>query len=253
MRGSNPALNSKIFTGLISEADARMTVQGTINRTGVLVLLTMASATWTWSLAAQESPAVLPLMFLGLVGGLACALATLFVKRWAPVTAPAYALAEGLILGGISAAYGMAKAGSAAHVQAGPNIAVQAVGLTMATLAVMLVAYSTGVIKVTDRFRTVVIAATGAIAVFYLVAMVVGLFGVRVPLLHDNGPLGILFSLAVVVIAALNLAIDFSFIQAGAAAGAPRYMEWYGAFGVMVTLIWLYLEILRLLSKLRSR
>jgi uncharacterized YccA/Bax inhibitor family protein len=243
MRGSNPALNPNTFTALAGTDTARMTVQGTINKTGLLVLLTMASATWTWSLAYQGSPLVGPLILVGLVGGLGMAIATLLVKRWAPATAPAYALAEGLVLGGISAIYNVASHG----------IAIQAVALTFGTLALMLVAYSTGVIRVTQRFRTVVVAATGAIALFYLATLVLGLFHIQIPLVHDSGPLGILFSAVVVTIAAMNLAIDFDFISAGAAAGAPRFMEWYGAFGVMVTLIWLYLEILRLLSKLRSR
>ncbi len=243
MRGSNPALNSNTFTSLAGTATAGMTVQGTINKTGILVLLTMASATWTWNLAGDDMAAAAPLILLGLIGGLAGALTTIFVKRWAPITAPLYALCEGLLLGGISRMYNVASHG----------IAVQAVALTFATLAVMLLAYSTGIIRVTERFRTVVIAATGAIALFYLVAMGLSFFNVHVPLLQSGGTFGILFSLAVVAVAAANLALDFSFIQAGAAAGAPRFMEWYGAFGVMVTLIWLYLEILRLLTKLRSR
>ncbi len=243
MRGSNPALNPGTFTSVAGTATAGMTVQGTINKAGILVLLTMASAAWTWSLAAEGSPSVGPLVLLGLLGGLVAALVTVFAKRWAPVTAPIYAVLEGLILGGVSAIYNAASHG----------IAIQAVGLTFGTLVVMLLAYSTGVIRVTQRFRTVVVAATGAIALFYVVSMALGFFHVGVPMLYSSSPLGIAFSVAVVAIAAFNLAIDFDFIQAGAAAGAPRFMEWYGAFGVMVTLIWLYLEILRLLSKLRSR
>jgi uncharacterized YccA/Bax inhibitor family protein len=243
MRGSNPALNPGTFTSVAGTATAGMTVQGTINKTGILMLLTMGSATWTWSLAGRNPDAVGPLVLLGLLGGFGLALTTVFVKRWAPVTAPLYALLEGLLLGGVSALYNAASHG----------IAIQAVGLTFGTLVVMLLAYSTGVIRVTQRFRTVVVAATGAIALFYLVSLALGFFSVRVPVLYSSGPYGILFSVAVVIVAAFNLALDFNFIQAGAAAGAPRFMEWYGAFGVMVTLIWLYLEILRLLSKLRSR
>jgi uncharacterized YccA/Bax inhibitor family protein len=243
MRGSNPALNSSTFTSLAGTTTAGMTVQGTINKTGILMLLTMASAAWTWNLAGRDMEAAAPLILLGLIGGLGCALATVFVKRWAPATAPLYALLEGLVLGGVSRIYNTNSHG----------IAVQAVALTFATLAVMLLAYSTGIIRVTERFRTVVIAATGAVALFYISAMVLGLFHIHLPLLHEGGTISILFSLAVVALAAANLALDFSFIQAGAAAGAPRFMEWYGAFGVMVTLIWLYLEVIRLLSKLRSR
>jgi uncharacterized YccA/Bax inhibitor family protein len=244
MRGSNPILNSSTFVNGVNVAAAtdRMTVQGTINKTGLLVLLAMASATWSWHVAATDPDAAPGLLLLGLLGGLGAAFATIFAKRWAPATAPVYAVLEGLVVGAVSQ-----MANTASH-----GIAVQAVSLTFAVLAAMLVAYSTGIIRVTRRFVTVVVAATGAIMLLYLVNLGLTLFAhTRLPMLSDASPLGIGFSLVVVAIAAANLAIDFSFIESASAAGAPRYMEWYGAFGVMVTLIWLYLEILRLLSRIR--
>ncbi len=154
-----------------------------------------------------------------------------------------YALLEGLALGGISAIFDFRY----------PGIAIQAVGLTFGTLFVLLAIYSTGIIKVTDKMRIGIIAATGGIALFYLLEMVLGFFGVHFVAVNGSGPIGIAFSLFVVAIAALNLVLDFDFIERGVAFGAPKYMEWYGAFGIMVTLVWLYLEILRLLSKMRSR
>jgi uncharacterized YccA/Bax inhibitor family protein len=158
-------------------------------------------------------------------------------------TAPIYALLEGLFLGGISAIF------EAQY----PGIVIQAVSLTFGTLFCLLLAYRSGIIKVTENFKLGVAAATGGIALIYLATLVLGLFGVRMPFIHESGLIGIGFSLFVVVIAALNLVLDFDFIESGAKSGAPKYMEWYAAFGLMVTLIWLYIEILRLLAKLRSR
>ena len=182
-------------------------------------------------------------MIGGLIGGMVTAFVTIFKKNWAPLTAPLYALLEGPVLGGFSAMFEKAY----------PGIAVQAVGLTFGTLFVLLLAYKSGIIRATQRFKTGVIAATGGIAVFYLVAMLLGFFHVSVGVLYSSSSWGIAFSLFVVIIAALNLVIDFDMIESGVGMGAPRYMEWYGAFGLMVTLIWLYLEILRLLAKARRR
>jgi uncharacterized YccA/Bax inhibitor family protein len=168
---------------------------------------------------------------------------TVFKKSRAGVTAPIYALLEGLLLGGLSAIF------EAQY----PGIVIQAVGLTFGTLFCLLVAYTSRMIKVTQNFRLGVFAATGGIALFYLASMVLGFFGIHIPYIHEGGLIGIGFSLFIVVIAALNLVLDFDFIEQAAAQGAPRYMEWYGAFGLIVTLVWLYIEILRLLSKLRSR
>jgi len=185
----------------------------------------------------------MPWMIGGILGGLVTALLTIFKRSWAPITAPLYALLEGLALGGISAFFERSYHG----------IAAEAVGLTFSVLFVMLIAYKTGVIRATERFKLGVIAATGGIAVFYLVAMVLNLFHVNVGILYSGSPWAIGFSVFVVIIAALNLVLDFDMIETGVRIGAPKYMEWYGAFGLMVTLIWLYLEILRLLANSRRR
>jgi uncharacterized YccA/Bax inhibitor family protein len=243
-RTSNPALNEKAFQGQVAVEEA-MTLQGTVNKTGLLLLCVVVTAAWTWGLSHSNEPdAALPWMMGGLLGGLVVALVTIFKKNWAPVTAPIYALLEGLALGGISALFEKAY----------PGVAIQAVGLTFGTLFVMLLAYKTGIIKATQGFKIGVIAATGGIAVFYLVEMALSIFfHVQVPAVNGSGFWGIAFSLFVVIIAALNLVLDFDMIETGVRYNAPKYMEWYGAFGLMVTLIWLYLEILRLLAKARRR
>ena len=244
MRTSNPALNEKAFKAQVAIGDA-MTLQGTVNKTGVLLLCVVATAAWTWGLSHSPAPeAVYPWMIGGLVGGFVVALVTIFKKNWSPFTAPIYALLEGLALGGISSIFEKTY----------PGVAIQAVGLTLGTLFVMLLAYKTGMIRATQGFKIGVIAATGGIAVFYLLQMVLSMFfHINVPAINASGPWGMAFSLFVVIIAALNLVLDFDMIETGVSGGAPKYMEWYGAFGLMVTLIWLYLEILRLLGKARRR
>ena len=181
-------------------------------------------------------------MFGGLFGGLVVAMITIFKARWAPRTAPLYAVLEGLALGGISAMFEARF----------PGIVIQAVGLTFGTLFALLFAYKSRLIRATENFKLGVFAATGGIALVYVVSIVGGLFGWLMPVIHESGTLGILFSLFVVVVAALNLVLDFDFIERGEGV-APRYMEWYAAFGLIVTLVWLYLELLRLLAKLRER
>ena len=241
---SNPALNEKTFKGQVAYGEA-MTLQGTVNKTGLLLLCVVATAAWTWGLAHSNTPeAVYPWMIGGIIGGFVVALVTIFKKTWSPFTAPMYALLEGLALGGISALFEKTY----------PGVAIQAVGLTLGTLFVMLLAYKTGLIRATQGFKIGVIAATGGIAVFYLVEMALSFFlHVQVPAINGSGPWGIAFSLFVIAIAAFNLVLDFDMIETGVNGGAPKYMEWYGAFGLMVTLIWLYLEILRLLGKVRRR
>jgi uncharacterized YccA/Bax inhibitor family protein len=245
MRTSNPALNERAFQGERAVLGDTMTLQGTVNKTGVLLICAVATAAWTWNLFLHShSPqTVLPLAILGGIGGLIVAMITIFKKQWAGVTAPIYALLEGLVLGSISAILELRF----------PGIAIQAVSLTFGTLVVLLLAYRTGLIAVTEKFRLGVIAATGGIALFYIVEIVLGFFGIHFTAINGSGAIGIGFSIFVVIIAALNLVLDFDFIETGVRVGAPKYMEWYGAFGLMVTLIWLYFEILRLLSKLRSR
>jgi uncharacterized YccA/Bax inhibitor family protein len=222
-----------------------MTVQGTVNKTGILLICAIVTAAWTWNVFTRthDPQSVQIPMIAGLIGGLIFALVTIFKKTWAPVTAPIYALLEGLVLGGISVTMNAYW----------PGIAAEAVSLTFGTLLVMLLAYSSGLIPVTDKFRLGIVAATGGIAIFYVLEMVLGLFGIHFAAVNGSGAIGIGFSIFVVIVAALNLVLDFDFIETGARAGVPKYMEWYGAFGLMVTLVWLYLEILRLLSKSRSR
>jgi uncharacterized YccA/Bax inhibitor family protein len=244
-RSGNPALKESTFRGLPVAAEGEgMTIEGTVNKTYVLFLLLIVGV--AGAVVAEES-ALYGLMMLGAIGGLITAVVTVFRKQWAPITAPIYAVLQGLFVGGISLVM------EAAY----PGIVLPAVSLTFGTLFALLTAYRTGLIKVTENFRLGVAAATGAIFVVYVAQFVLGLVGVQVGFLHDAifgaGWLGIGVSVVVIIVAALNLVLDFDFIEHGAAARAPKYMEWYGAFGLLVTLIWLYLEILRLLSKLRSR
>lgn len=252
MKTANPALGDSTFRDLAAsqyggaiDSAARMTLSGTVNKTGVLLICAFATAAWTWNLFVQSRNVadVAPLLLIGGIGGFICAMVTVFKKEWSPVTAPIYALLEGLVLGGLSAIFDLRY----------PGIAIQAVSLTFGTLFVLLLAYRSGLIKVTQKFRLGVIAATGGIMVFYLLQMMLGFFGVRFLAVNGSGTIGIAFSLFIVAIAALNLVLDFDFIERGVNFGAPKYMEWYGAFGIMVTLVWLYLEMLRLLSKINSR
>ena len=240
-RTGNPALKESTFRGVHAAlGEEAMTLQGTVNKTGISLLILLAAAAFVWN-----SPLVvaMPFVYVGLVGGLVTALITIFKNTVAPFTTPLYAIFEGLLLGGISKFYEMQFHG----------IVINAVGLTFGTLAVLLLVYSTGLIRPSENFKLGIVAATGAIAVLYMVSMVLGFFGKSVPFIHDSGPIGIGFSLFVVGLAAMNLVLDFDFIERGAAGSAPKYMEWVGAFGLLVTLVWLYLEILRLLAKLQGR
>jgi uncharacterized YccA/Bax inhibitor family protein len=243
MRSGNPALTAETFTGVraTSREDA-MTIEGTVNKTAFSLIVLLLMATWTWNMGVAD-PRSGPLVLLGVIGGLVTALVTVFKKTWAPVTTPIYAAFEGLALGGVSAMFESRY----------PGIASQAIFLTFGTLGALLLAYRSGFIRATENFKLGVFAATGGIGLVYLVGFVMSFFGASIPLIHGSGTVGILFSLFVVGVAALNLVLDFDFIEEGAKRGAPKYMEWYGAFGLLVTLVWLYLEILRLLSKLRER
>ncbi len=243
-RSTNPVLKEKAFAGPIATGET-MTVQGTVNKTGLLLFFVVITAAWTWGLSHSETPeAAFPWMIGGAIGGFVTALVNIFKKEWSPIAAPIYALLEGLFLGGISAYFEKAY----------PGIAVEAVSLTFAVLFVLLLAYKLGIVRATRGFKLGVIAATGAIALVYFANMVMSLFfHSTISVLYSSTPLGIGVSIVVVIIAALNLVIDFDMIETGAKMGAPKYMEWYGAFGLMVTLIWLYMEILRLLGKLRRR
>jgi len=251
-RSGNPTLQESTFLDLASGSVVRrdsdaMTLSGTVNKTGLLLLLALLTASFAWNQSLDANKELLPqasiYLWGGMLGGFVLALVTTFKKTWSPVTAPLYALVEGFFLGAISAMFEVRFNG----------IVFQAVLLTFGTLFALLFAYRSGLIKATENFKLGVVAATGGIALVYLATIVLGFFGVSVPFIHDSGLIGIGFSLFVVVIAALNLVLDFDFIETGVAQGAPKYMEWYGAFGLMVTLVWLYIEFLRLLSKLQSR
>jgi uncharacterized YccA/Bax inhibitor family protein len=240
LRSGNPALTAKTFEGLYSAGGRAMTIDGTVNKTAILLFIVLATASVSWSNALGGAFSLLA--GVGAFGGFIVGLVTAFKKEWAPFTAPLYAALEGLFLGAISVILE----------QSFPGIVLQAVGLTFGTLFALLVAYKSGLIQATENFKLGVVAATGGIALLYLVSFVLSFFNIRIPFIHEGGTYGIIFSAIVVVIAALNLVLDFDFIEQGARDGAPSYMEWYGAFGLMVTLIWLYIEILRLLAKLRS-
>jgi uncharacterized YccA/Bax inhibitor family protein len=247
MRTANPALNNKTFAQFASQAadDTAMTIQGTVNKTGFLLLLLVGAASLTWStdVTSWGGGGIGGLAVGGAIGGFIFAMITIFKKTWAPVTAPIYAFLEGLFLGALSSTLEMRF----------PGIVIQAVALTFGTLFALLMAYKSGLIKATENFKLGIVAATGGIALVYLATIVLGFFGINIPYIHGSGTIGIGFSVFVVVIAALNLVLDFDFIENGAEYGAPKYMEWYASFGLMVTLVWLYIEILRLLSKLSSR
>jgi len=242
MRTANPALNDSVFT-IEGTYDNVMTLQGTVVKTAVLLVLVLVGAAFTWTQVASNPQVTYTYMIAGAVVGFILALVTIFKKTAAPYTSPIYALAEGVFLGALSAVFEM-------HY---PGIVPQAVGLTFGTLAALLAAYSSGLIRATENFKLGVVAATGAICLVYLVSIVLNLFGSGIPYIHGSGWIGIGFSLFVVVIAAMNLVLDFDFIENGVERGAPKYMEWYAAFGLVVTLVWLYIEILRLLAKLRGR
>ena len=244
LRSSTPILKESTFTGQAITGES-MSVQGIVNKTGLLLLLVVVGAAWTWGLSHSPEPAAAyPWMIGGALIGFILALVTSFKATWSPLTSPIYSLCEGLFLGGISAFFEKSY----------PGIAIQAVALTFGVMFVLLLAYKTGIIRATRGFKLGVIAATGAIALVYAANFVVQLFGLsHFSFLYSSTPLGIGISIVVVIIAALNLILDFDFIETAARMGAPKYMEWYGAFGLMVTLIWLYLEILRLLAKTRRR
>lgn len=249
MRSSNPVLTDNTFPGYgyidITKTD-KMTMQGVVFKTAILLLLTLLTAGWTWTQfykAGADAAAVSPWMMGGVFGGFIVAMITVFKPTWSPATAPLYALLEGFFIGGLSAIMELSF----------PGIVIQATILTFGTLLAMLAAYQSGLIRATENFKLGIVAATGGIALVYLATMVLGFFNIQVPFIHGNGAIGIGFSLFVVIIAALNFVLDFDFIEQGEKKGAPKYMEWYAGFALMVTLIWLYIEFLRLLSKLRSR
>lgn len=253
MRTANPALNDAAFRSesYDSPRSQTMTVNGAVLKTGILTALLLAAAGVSWSIVfpngvgdgmSVNRPAMLMSIFGGLIVGFIASLVICFSPKTSPYVAPIYAVAEGALLGAFSGFFEGQYQG----------MVLQAGLLTVGVLVTMLLAYTSGLIRATEKFKMGVIAATGAICLVYLATIVLSLFGIAVPYIHAAGPIGIGFSVIVVVIAALNLILDFDVIESGARANAPKYMEWYGAFGLMVTLVWLYIEILRLLLKLRN-
>ena len=247
MESSNPTLNEKVFgAARVGLGEPAMTVQGTVNKTFILLAVLMATAMWTWSKTSDPSSAgfVGITFIVSMIAGLILAVATSFKPKWSPVTAPLYAACEGLLLGIVSSYFEMRY----------PGIVIQAVGLTFAVTFAMLLGYKAGFLQATAGFRKGLMIAMMGIFLFYMVVMIAGFFGIHAPgFINGGGPLGIAFSLFVVTIAALSLILDFDIIESGAREGLEKYMEWYGAFALMVTLVWLYMEILRLLSKISRR
>jgi uncharacterized YccA/Bax inhibitor family protein len=218
-----------------------MTLDGAVNKTAISMGILLLAAYYTYS------NAIMDYILIGFIGGFIVAIVTIFKKEWSPITVPIYAVLEGLALGGISKMYANAFE---------PGIVPQAIMLTLGILFALLFAYKAKIIQATENFKLGVFAATAGIGIVYLVSFLMSMFGGgSLPVMDPTNAsmLSIGFSLFVVAIASLNLVMDFDFIEQGAANGAPKYMEWYGAFGLLVTLIWLYLEILRLLAKLSSR
>ncbi len=244
-KSGNPALN--VFQNTVSiPGEGTMTETGTLNKFFLLFLLVMASASLTWK-AFYDGVAVMPWMIGSAILGFIVAITITFKKEWAAYLTPIYGLLEGVFLGGISAVYNNVFAKTA------PGIITQAVLLTFGAVIAMFLLYRFRVIKATEKFKSIIFVATAGIAIFYGLSVVLRMFGIDIPFIHEGSTLGIGFSLFVVAIAALNLILDFDMIEKGVAAGSPKYMEWYGAFGLLVTIVWLYLEILRLLAKLSSR
>ncbi|MBF0593531.1 MAG: Bax inhibitor-1/YccA family protein [Candidatus Omnitrophica bacterium] len=259
-RSSNPTLKEGLFSDASVLSDGQvMTIQGAVNKTLIMLLLLIAAAAWVWMgvmpliqasqqgaaavAAAQGRGIALPFAFGGAIVGFILAMVISFKPQWSGYLAPVYAIAEGFFIGGISAFIEFMY----------PGIVMQATLLTFATLFCLLMAYKTGIIRVTEKFRLGIFVATAAIMVIYLINMVMGFFHASMPFIAGGGFWGIAFSMVVVGIAALNLVLDFDLIERGAESGAPKYMEWYSGFALMVTLVWLYIEILNLLMKLRSR
>jgi uncharacterized YccA/Bax inhibitor family protein len=246
-KSSNPVISEKAFgQATVIEGDQAMTIRGTINKFGFMFIMILAAASFSWDLFSKGYN-VMPLAIGSAIAGFVVALFIIFKKPWAPYLALLYAVLEGLFLGAISAVF------NAAFAESAPGIVMQAVLLTLGTAAGMYGLYHFRILKATPLFRKVIYMAMIGIIFFYLAAFILRLFGVDMPYLHNSSPLSIGISLFIVAIAALNLIMDFDMIEQGAAQGAPKYFEWYAAFGLMVTLVWLYLEMLRLLAKLSGR
>jgi uncharacterized YccA/Bax inhibitor family protein len=242
MRSGNPVLPDSTFTDVQQAYSRPMTLSGVINRSILLLLLVAGTATGVWTYCNSNPSAIYPLVMTGAFGGFVVGMATSFKRDWAPFTAPVYAVLQGLFIGGFSLIME----------QRFPGLVLQAVMLTFGVMFALLAAYQSRIIRPSQTFKSVIVGATFGIMIVYLVSMVLQLFfHTGISMINDSGPIGIIFSLVVVGIAALNLVLDFDFIENGVASGAPKWMEWYAAFGLTVTLVWLYIEVLRLLAKMR--
>ncbi|MGB4535252.1 MAG: Bax inhibitor-1/YccA family protein [Tenuifilaceae bacterium] len=247
-KSGNPALTKYTFKEIEKVARGStnvMTLQGTVNKTAILLFAVFVPAMYTWNLftSTLNFETIAPYFWTGAIGGLLMSFVIVFNKDWSPYLAPIYSILQGLCLGGLSAAMN--------HIF--PGIVVQALLLTFGICAVLLVIYKLEIIKPTENFKLIVASATGGLAMYYIANIGLSFVGIELPFIHENTIGGIIFSLFVVVLAAMNLVVDFDFIENGAESRVPKYMEWYGAFGLMVTIIWLYVEILRLLAKLRKK
>jgi uncharacterized YccA/Bax inhibitor family protein len=223
-----------------------MTVRGSIQKFGFLMILVLAGASYTWKLYYSfKVPTMMTLLYVGMIGGMICAFATIFIPKLAKYLSPAYAVLEGFVLGGLSAIVN--ESFKAKY----PNIIMEAVLLTFGVALAVFLLYNFRIIRATNKFRAVILSSMVGIMIFYVIDMVLGFFGISIPFMQfgDNSVIGIVVNLFVVVIAALSLVLNFDQIETGEKMGAPKYMEWYGAFGLLVTLVWLYLEILQLLSR----
>lgn len=248
-QSDNPTLSQKIFSRSLSQSDAGvMTVRGSIGKFGFLLFMVLAAASYTWYLYYNnQQQTMVTLMWVGIIGGLISVLVICFKPTLAPYLSPAYGILEGFFLGAISAVL------NDAFSERYPGLVMQAVGLTFGVALAMFLLYNFRVIKATEKFKSTIFAATAGIAIFYVITLLLRVFGVNIPFMYDSSLLGIGISLFIVAIAALNLIIDFDMIEKGAELGAPKYMEWYGAFGLLVTMVWLYIEILKLLSRFAGR
>lgn len=235
---SNPVLNEKTLNKIQDfGATEKMTMEGTINKSGILILLTVAGAYIGWNTPS-------PFMLIGsFIATLVLVLLISFKPERAAYLSQPYALMEGMILGTISSMY------SVLH----PGIVSNALILTISCLALMLGLYRFKIIRVTEKLKSVIMGATLAICATYVISMIMGFFGSSIPMIHESSPMGIGFSVLVVGVAAFNLLLDFDFIEQAYQRGAPKYMEWYGGFALLVTIVWLYLEIIRLLSKMNKK
>lgn len=246
-KSGNPALDKDTFNNIdkVGEGGNFMTLQGTVNKTGILLLAVFIPALYTWNLftSTMDFDTIAPYFLTGAFGGLIISFVLVFNKEWSPFLAPTYSILQGLCLGGFSALMEMRF----------PGIVLQALLLTFGICAVLLIIYKLKIIKPTENFKLIVTSATAGLALYYLVNFGLSFAGIELPYIHENSTGGIIFSLFAVILASMNLVVDFDFIEQGAESKVPKYMEWYGAFGLMVTIIWLYIEILRLLAKSRKR